>query len=91
MAITVHVPTPLRTYTKGMGEVAVEGKTVGEVIDALERAHPGLKEKMCDATGKVRRFINIYANNEDVRFLQGVATELKDGDQISIVPAIAGG
>ena len=91
MAITVHVPTPLRTYTKGQGEVAVEGKTVGEVIDALERACPGLKEKICDANGKVRRFINIYANDEDVRFLDGTTTALKDGDKVSIVPAIAGG
>jgi molybdopterin synthase sulfur carrier subunit len=90
MAITVRIPTPLRTLTGGADEVAIEGVTVGEVIDNLEKKHPGIKERLCDEKG-VRRFVNIYANEEDIRFLDNLGTKLKAGDSVSIVPAIAGG
>jgi molybdopterin synthase sulfur carrier subunit len=90
MAITVRIPTPLRTLTGGADEVSIEAGTVGELIDNLERKHPGIKERLCDDKG-VRRFVNIYANEEDIRFLDNLATQLKDGDSVSIVPAIAGG
>ncbi len=90
MAVTVRIPTPLRTLTGGADEVKAEGKTVGEVIDDLERKHPGMKDRLCDDKG-VRRFVNIYANDEDIRFLENLATALTDGDSVSIVPAIAGG
>ncbi len=91
MSITVRIPTPLRKLTGGADEVAIEGATVGELIDNLEAAHPGLKERLCDEAGEIRRFVNVYVNDEDVRFLDGRATALKDGDEVSIVPAIAGG
>lgn len=90
MAITVRIPTPLRSLTGGADEVAIVGATVREVIDNLESKHPGLKERLCDEKG-VRRFVNIYANEEDIRFLDNLETPVKDGDSISIVPAIAGG
>jgi molybdopterin synthase sulfur carrier subunit len=90
MAITVRIPTPLRTLTGGADEVSIEGGTVAEIIDNLEKKHPGMKERLCDEKG-VRRFVNIYANEEDIRFLDNLATKLKEGDSVSIVPAIAGG
>lgn len=90
MAITVRIPTPLRTLTGGADEVAIPGATVRELIDNLEKKHPGLKERLCDEKG-VRRFVNIYANEEDIRFLDNLDTPLKEGDSVSIVPAIAGG
>ena len=90
MAITVRIPTPLRTLTGGADEVEIAGGTVKELIENLESAHPGMKERLCDDKG-VRRFVNIYANEEDIRFLDNLDTELKDGDSVSIVPAIAGG
>ena len=90
MAITVHIPTPLRTLTGGADQVSIDGGTVSEVLDNLEKKHPGLKERVCDEKG-VRRFVNIYANEEDIRFLDNLATKLKEGDSVSIVPAIAGG
>ena len=90
MAIHVQIPTPLRSLTGGQDEVQVEGKTVGEVIQSLERKYPGIKERICDAQG-LRRFVNIYANDEDIRFLENFETKVKDGDRLSIVPAIAGG
>ena len=90
MAITVRIPTPLRTLTGGADEVAIAGATVREVIDNLEKKHPGLKERLCDEKG-VRRFVNIYANEEDIRFLDNLDTSVKEGDSVSIVPAIAGG
>jgi molybdopterin synthase sulfur carrier subunit len=88
--VTVRIPTPLRTLTGGADEVSIEGSTVGEVIDNLEKKHPGIKERVCDEKG-VRRFVNVYANEEDIRFLDNLGTQLKDGDSVSIVPAIAGG
>jgi molybdopterin synthase sulfur carrier subunit len=90
MAITVRIPTPLRTLTEGKDEVEANGSNVRQVIDDLERRYPGMKERLCDDKG-VRRFVNIYANEEDIRFLENLDTQVKDGDSISIVPAIAGG
>jgi sulfur-carrier protein len=91
MGIKVRVPTPLQKITKDQPEVACEGATVKAVIDDLEKNYPGIKERICGEDGKVRRFVNIYVNTEDIRFLSGEDTELKDGDEVSIIPAIAGG
>lgn len=91
MSITVRIPTPLRKLTGGADEVSAEGATIAELIDHLEKTHPGLKERLCDESGEIRRFVNIYVNDEDVRFLDGRNTSIKDGDEVSIVPAIAGG
>jgi molybdopterin synthase sulfur carrier subunit len=77
--------------TGGKNEVEIAGKTVEQIIENLGSAHPGIKERICDEQGEVRRFINIYVNEEDIRFLTGKDTPLKDGDQVSIIPAIAGG
>ena len=90
MAITVRIPTPLRTLTGGADTVETEGKTVRDLIDNLESAHAGLKDRLMDEKG-VRRFVNLYVGDEDIRFLDGLETELKDGEEVSIVPAIAGG
>jgi molybdopterin synthase sulfur carrier subunit len=90
METVVRIPTPLRTLTGGADEVTASGQTVGEVIEDLERKYPGIRERLLDDKG-VRRFVNIYVGEEDVRFLEGLRTALKPGDQISIVPAIAGG
>ncbi len=90
MDTIVRIPTPLRTLTGGADEVTVTGGTVAEVIESLERKHPGMRERLLDDKG-IRRFVNIYVGEEDVRFLDGLKTTLKPGDQISIVPAIAGG
>jgi len=89
--VTVRIPTPLRKLTGGQSEVGIEATDITSLIDALEAAYPGLKERLCDETGLPRRFINIYVNDEDIRFQQGTATAIKSGDQVSIVPAIAGG
>jgi MoaD family protein len=90
MSTTVRIPTPLRSLTGGNDEVAAEGRTVAELIDNLEKNHPGMRERLLDEKG-VRRFVNIYIGEEDIRFLEGLKTELKSGDTVSIVPAIAGG
>ncbi|MDH5492824.1 MAG: MoaD/ThiS family protein [Myxococcales bacterium] len=90
MSITVRIPTPLRTLTGGAEEVAVEGATVAEVIDRVEAQHAGIKDRLIDAKG-VRRFVNIYVNDEDIRALDGLETSLSDGDSMDIIPAIAGG
>lgn len=90
MAIKVRIPTPLRTLTGGAESVDVPGKTVRELIENLESSHAGMKERLMDDKG-VRRFVNLYVGEEDIRFLDGLDTELKDGDEVSIVPAIAGG
>ena len=90
MAIIVRIPTPLQRLTNGRGEVECSAKNIAELIDVLEKDYPGMKERLSDG-GKVRRFINIYVNEEDIRFLNKEETTLKDGDTISIVPAIAGG
>lgn len=89
--IRVRVPTPLRPMTGGKSEVEIEGHTIAQLIENLGAAHPGLKERLYDEKGDVRRFINIYVNEEDIRFLTGKDTPLKDGDEVSIIPAIAGG
>ena len=91
MAVVVRIPTPLRSLTKGSAEVQAKGTTVDAVMQDLERQFPGLRERLVDEKGELRRFINLYVNEEDVRFLDGRTTALKDGDTVSIVPAIAGG
>ena len=91
MAVYVKIPTPLRKFTKGDATVSVEGANVGEALKALEAAHPGLWDKVIDGKGKVRRFINVYAGDEDIRFLDGLETPMSDGAELSIIPAIAGG
>lgn len=91
MQATVRVPTPLQKLTKNQAKVKVSSANIRELIQDLEKRFPGIKERICDETGKIRRFINIYVNEEDVRFLQQEETPLKDGDEISIIPAIAGG
>jgi molybdopterin synthase sulfur carrier subunit len=91
MAVLVRIPTPLRSLTKGQAEVQVAADSVADLIEDLEKQFPGIKERLVDEGGEVRRFINFYINEEDVRFLQGSKTAIKAGDQVSIVPAIAGG
>ena len=91
MAITVRIPTPLQKLTGDQAEVAASGATVGDLLQDIDRQFPGLKERLCDPGGKLRRFVNIYVNEEDIRFLKQEATPLKDGDEVSIIPAIAGG
>jgi molybdopterin synthase sulfur carrier subunit len=90
MAIIVRIPTPLRTLTGGAESVDLEAKNVRELVEALEANHSGMKDRLMDEKG-VRRFVNLYVGEEDIRFLDGLDTELKDGDEVSIVPAIAGG
>jgi len=91
MPVTVRIPTPLRSLTKTSAEVQADGDTVDDVMQDLERRYPGLRERLMDDKGELRRFINLYVNDEDVRFLQSLKTTLKSGDTLSIVPAIAGG
>ena len=91
MPVKVRIPTPLQKLTKEQAEVAVSAKNVKELLDVLERQFPGIRGRLCDETGKIRRFVNVYLNEEDIRFLNQEATPLKEGDEISIVPAIAGG
>lgn len=89
--IKVRIPTPLRPLTKGQGEVEAKAGSIAMMIETLDKAHPGLKDRLCDENGELRRFVNIYVNEEDIRFLKGKETSLNDGDEVSIVPAIAGG
>ena len=91
MVVLVRIPTPLRAVTKGAAEVPATADTVEGLIADLERQFPGLRERLVEEGGEIRRFINIYVNEEDIRFLQGAKTALKEGDEVSIVPAIAGG
>ncbi len=88
---SVLIPTPLRKLTNDLDLVQTEGATVGEVIAHLEKAFPGIQERICDEKGSIRRFVNVFVNGEDVRFLEESATPVKSHDEISIVPAIAGG
>jgi molybdopterin converting factor small subunit len=88
---TVRIPTPLRKYTQGKDEVLAGGATVAELLADLERSYPGIKERICTADGAVQRFVNIFVRDEDIRFLQNLDTPVRDGDEVSIVPAIAGG
>ena len=87
----MRIPTPLRPLTKGQGEVEAKAASIADMIGSLDAAYPGLKDRLCDDKGELRRFVNIYVNEEDIRFLKGKDTSLKDGDEVSIVPAIAGG
>jgi len=91
MSVTVRVPTQLRQITGGAGEIPVEGSTVGEVLKALDAAHPGMAERLFDDAGNLRRFVNVFLAEEDVRFLDGLNTAVTDGQTVSIVPAVAGG
>ena len=91
MTIKVRIPAPLQKLTKDKGLVESEGKSIRELVENLEKKYPGIRERIYDEAGKVRRFLNIYVNEEDIRFLQMDSTPLKDGDEVSIIPAIAGG
>jgi molybdopterin synthase sulfur carrier subunit len=91
MTVNVRIPTPLRKFTEGRAEVEASGASIREVFDHLERMHGGIRAKVFDDSGEVRRFINLFLNGEDVRYLDGVETAVKAGDELSIVPAIAGG
>lgn len=91
MGIKVRIPSPLRGLTGGKGEVELVSTTLGECVNELETKFPGLKQRLCDDDGELRRFVNIYINGEDVRFLSGLSTAVKAGDELSIVPAVAGG
>lgn len=91
MSTTVRIPAPLRKLTRDQEIVEVAGATIGDILSQLDRDFPGLGERICDEKGQVRRFVNIFLNDEDIRFLQEKATPVKEGDEISIVPAIAGG
>ncbi|GGZ44839.1 molybdopterin synthase sulfur carrier subunit [Streptomyces inusitatus] len=91
MSVNVRIPTILRTYTGGQAEVAAEGATLSEVIADLERKHSGIAARVLDESGKLRRFVNVYVNDDDVRFEQGLDTVTPDGAGISIIPAVAGG
>ena len=91
MAVTVRIPTPLQRLTNGQSEIQGAGANVAALLGDLEQRYPGIKARLCDDSGKLRRFVNIFVNEEDIRFLQGDQTVLKDGDEVSIIPAIAGG
>jgi len=91
MSVTVRIPTPLRRVTNGQDKVLVVGSNLNSVISALEEQFPGIKERLCNDQGDLRNFVNVYINGEDVRFLEGLKSTIKDGDEVSIVPAVAGG
>jgi molybdopterin converting factor small subunit len=88
---TVRIPTILRTYTGGASEVGATGATLADVIDSLENDHPGIRARVLDEGGKLRRFVNVYVNDDDVRFAEGLATPVPEGGSVSIIPAVAGG
>lgn len=91
MSIQVRIPTPLRKLTGEAEVVSAEGANISEILTSLDQSYPGLTERICDEEGNVRRFVNVFVNDEDIRFLQEKQTPVKDGDEVSIVPAIAGG
>ncbi len=91
MSVTVLIPTPLQKFTNNQAKIETTGGTVAELIESLETQFSGIKNRLCDQEGQPRRFLNLYVNEEDIRFLEGVNTPLKDGDEVSIVPAVAGG
>ncbi len=91
MSVTVRIPTPLRKLTNELDVVSGDGGTLLACIDSLEQQYPGIKERLCEEGGELRRFVNVYVNGEDVRFQQGLQTPLKPEDEVSIVPAVAGG
>jgi len=91
VSVTVRIPTPLRNLTGEQATVDVEGATVGEVVKALDAAHPGIGERVLGEDGQVRRFVNVFVDDEDIRFQQGLDTPVRDGATVSIIPAVAGG
>ncbi len=91
MAVKVLIPTPLQKFTNNQATIECTGSNIDELIDSLENDCPGIKARICDETGKPRRFLNLYVNSEDIRFLDNTDTTLQDGDEVSIVPAVAGG
>lgn len=91
MSVKVLIPTPLQKLTQNQATVECGGSTIAELLDSLEQSCPGIKARLCDDQGELRRFVNFYVNSEDIRFLEGTQTTLKDGDEVSIIPAIAGG
>ena len=91
MSVAVKIPTQLRTLTDGSDEVPADGATVAEIIENLESRHPGIRARLLDESGALRRFVNVYLEDEDVRFLDGIGTMVPDGAKISIIPAVAGG
>lgn len=91
MAVRVLIPTPLQKLTQDRDVVECEAQSIAQLIEALDQQWPGMKNRLCDESGQIRRFVNVFVNSEDIRFLQGRDTPLQDGDEVSIVPAIAGG
>lgn len=91
MTVKVLIPTALQKFTNDQATIECSGSNVAELLDALEQSCPGIKDRLCDDQGKPRRFLNFYVNSEDIRFLEGTDTSLQDGDEVSIVPAVAGG
>ncbi|RJK97775.1 MoaD/ThiS family protein [Vallicoccus soli] len=91
MSVSVRIPTILRTYTKGESEVSAEGSTLAEVIASLDASYPGIGARVLDDAGKLRRFVNVYVGDEDVRFADGLQTPTPEGAQVSVIPAVAGG
>lgn len=91
MAVKVLIPTPLQKFTNNEASVECDAASISGLMDTLESHFPGIKARLCDDQGELRRFVNFYVNSEDIRFLEGKNTELKDGDEVSIVPAVAGG
>ena len=91
MSVSVRIPTILRTYTNGESEVAADGATLAEVLDSLDASYPGIKGRILDDEGSIRRFVNVYVGNDDVRFLEALDTSTPEGAQVSVIPAVAGG
>jgi molybdopterin converting factor small subunit len=91
MSVSVRIPTILRTYTDGRSEVSADGGTLGEVLESLEGSFPGIRGRILDDQGAIRRFVNVYVGNDDVRFLEALDTKTPDGAQVSVIPAVAGG
>ncbi|MCB1256248.1 MAG: MoaD/ThiS family protein [Microthrixaceae bacterium] len=91
MSVTIRIPTTLRTLTGGASQVEVDGSTVGQVLEALDSAHPGFKDRLFDADGDLLRFVNVFVADDDVRYLDGVNTPVPDGETVAIIPAVAGG
>ncbi len=91
MSVSIRIPTTLRTLTGGSSQVEVEGATVAEVLEALEASHPGFRERLLDEDGSLRRFVNVFVADDDVRYLDGINTPVPDGETVSIIPAVAGG
>jgi sulfur-carrier protein len=91
MAVKVVIPAQLRQYTQDQSSIEVDGATVGDVLSAVESQFPGIQERICEPDGRIRRFVNVFVNGEDVRALNGTETPVKDGDEVGIIPAVAGG